>query len=346
MLDPTWAATRPLLWIVLVAMLVLLALRTIRKDRREYQRFKRYRGTVKRQAVFRRWLRESFLTFGGLSLVLLLLAGSYVGPLLAELQGWAWVSGIRSHLWIPGVVAVVVIVLTWLGIRAARHDADGIMAVGDIQALLLRNRQELRLGALLSINAGIVEELAFRLAIPALVFGASGSAVAAVAASVMLFGALHLYQGAAGIIGTTIIGVAMMALYVVSGSIVAPIVLHALIDLRSLVLIPVAVMGVHRVDGRLHPWLPAMPRNPPATVAPPEAAPAAATSTDGPGLPPQPYGDHDDQGETHDGDRDIDEGQHTDAPPIEQHTTQQRTTTDCHVERGREVGGSGIPHPQ
>ena len=78
MLDPNWAATRPLLWIALVAMLVLLTLRTIRKDRREYQRFKRYRGTVKRQATFRRWLRESFLTFGGLSVVLLLLAGSYV----------------------------------------------------------------------------------------------------------------------------------------------------------------------------------------------------------------------------------------------------------------------------
>ncbi|GGK90318.1 hypothetical protein GCM10007382_08000 [Salinibacterium xinjiangense] len=300
MLDPNWAATRPLLWIALVAMLVLLTLRTIRKDRREYQRFKRYRGTVKRQATFRRWLRESFLTFGGLSVVLLLLAGSYVGPLLAELQGGSWVSGIRSNLWIPAVIAVIVIVLTWIGIRAARHDDDGIAAVGDIAALLPRNRQEVRLGALLSINAGIVEELAFRLAIPALVFGASGSAIAAVAVSVLLFGALHLYQGAAGIIGTTIVGIAMMALYVVSGSIVAPIVLHVLIDLRSLVLIPVAVMGVHKVDGRLHPWLPAVPRTPPATprtppaaAAAPEAAPAAATSADGP-APPQPHGDHDD----------------------------------------------------
>ena len=301
MLDPNWAATRPLLWIALVVMLVLLVLRTIRKDRREYQRFKRYRGTVKRQATFRRWLRESFLTFGGLSVGLLLLAGSYVGPLLAELQGGSWVSGIRSALWIPAVIAVIVIVLTWLGIRAARHDDDGIAAVGDIGALLPRNRQELRLGALLSINAGIVEELAFRLAIPALVFGASGSAIAAVAVSALLFGALHLYQGAAGIIGTTIVGIAMMALYVVSGSIVAPIVLHVLIDLRSLVLIPAAVMGVHKVDGRLHPWLPAVPRTlpavprtPPATAVAPEATPAPATSADGPTLPPQPHGDNDD----------------------------------------------------
>ena len=277
MLDPNWAATRPLLWIALVAMLVLLVLRTIRKDRREYQRFKHYRGTVKRQATFRKWLRESFLTFGGITVVVLLLAGSYVGALLAELQAWPWMRSIRnvfaqSPLIVVAVVLGLVIafvVLTWIGVRAARSDDDGIMAVGDIQAMLPRNRQEVRLGALLSINAGIVEELAFRLAIPALVFGATGSAIAAVAFSALLFGGLHLYQGVAGIIGTTIVGVIMMALYVVSGSIVAPIVLHALIDLRSLVLIPIAVMGVHKVDGRLHPWLPAEPRTPPAEAAPP-----------------------------------------------------------------------------
>ena len=75
MLDPAWAATRPLLWIALVTLIVLLVLRTIRKDRREYQRFKRYRGTVKRQAMIRKWLRESWLTFGGISAGVLLLAG-------------------------------------------------------------------------------------------------------------------------------------------------------------------------------------------------------------------------------------------------------------------------------
>ena len=286
MLDPAWAATRPLLWIALITLIVLLVLRTIRKGRRDYQRFKRYRGTVKRQAMLRKWLRESWLTFGGISAGVLLLAGSYVGPLLAQLHTWAGVRGIRSfivsNLWIVGAVLLVIVVLTWLGVRAARRDGDGIMAIGDIHAMLPRNRQELRLGALLSLNAGLVEELAFRLAIPALVFGATGSAIAAVILSLLLFGALHLYQGVAGIVGTTIIGALMMALYVVSGSIIAPIVLHALVDLRSLVLIPVAVMGVHRVDARRPPAPPPKPRSssipaaqaaPEAPAAPPGAAP-------------------------------------------------------------------------
>ncbi len=292
MLDPNWALTPPLLWIALAAMLTLLVVRTIRKDRREYQQFKRFRRTVKRQAMFRKWLRESLLTFGGIAVVVLLLAWSYVGPLLTELQTWPGVPGIRGLISDPaalvgGIVVGLLIavgVVTWVAARAARRDDDQIVSVGDIQAMLPHNRQELQLGALLSINAGMVEELAFRLAIPALVFGATGSAIAAVVFSSLLFGGLHLYQGAVGIIGTTLVGAIMMALYVISGSILAPIVLHVLVDLRSLVLIPVAVMGVHKVDARLHPWLPALPSKPKPTAA---EVPAVELRTE---VSPQPTG--------------------------------------------------------
>lgn len=293
MLDPAWAATRPLLWIALVALIALLVLRTIRKDRREYQRFKRYRTTAKRQAMFRRWLLDSFLSFGGAAVVLLLLAGQFVAPLLRELQRWAPIAWARSHLDNGVVIGVVVglvvglVVLTVVGIRAAREQQD-VMMIGDIRSMLPRNRQELRLGALLSINAGIVEELVFRLAVPALVFGASGSAAAAVAFSLLLFGALHLYQGVAGIVGTTVVGALMMGLYLVTGTILVPIVVHALFDLRSLVLIPAAIYRVHRIDGRAQPLIgrltvpaptgaPDAPAAAPAVPAP--AAPAPDTST-------------------------------------------------------------------
>jgi membrane protease YdiL (CAAX protease family) len=257
MLDPSWALTRPLLWLALLGLLVLLVARTIRKDRRQYQRFTRYRTTARRQAMFRKWLRESFLSFGGLSVAILLLAGGYVGPLLRELSGWPVVRDIRAAD--PAVLLAVVVglviamtVLTAIGARAARSERD-IVTIGDIQAILPRNRQELMLGALLSVNAGLVEELLFRLALPALVFGATGSAVAAVLVSVLLFGALHLYQGPWGIVGTAVVGVLMIGAYAISGTIVVPIILHVLFDLRSLVLIPVAVFGVHRIDGRAQP---------------------------------------------------------------------------------------------
>jgi membrane protease YdiL (CAAX protease family) len=274
MLDPDWALTMPLLWLALAALIALLVLRTVRKDRKEYQRFKRYRTTVKRQAMFRRWLLDSFLSFGGVAVAVLLLAGRFVEPLLSELQRWqpiAWLGSVSTEpLFVGILIALVVgaVVLTVVGIRAARQEQE-VMMVGDIRSMLPRNRQELRLGALLSINAGIVEELVFRLALPALVFGASGSAAAAVVFSLLLFGALHLYQGAAGIIGTTVVGALMMGLYLVSGTILVPIVLHAVFDLRSLVLIPAAIYRVHRIDGVQRPYIGALTVPAPAASAAP-----------------------------------------------------------------------------
>ena len=64
----------------------------------------------------------------------------------------------------------------------------------------------------------------------------------------LIFGGLHAYQGVAGVIGSTIIGALFMALYLATGNILVVIVVHALFDLRSLVLIPMVIFGVHRID--------------------------------------------------------------------------------------------------
>lgn len=254
MLDPEWMLTRPLLWLALVAMVGLLVLRAVRRDRREYQRFKRYRSTKRRQAMYRKWLRDSFLTFGAVAVALLLLAGAFIAPLLAETSAWAPVAAVRDWVAVNpllagaiGLAALAAFVgLTVVGVSAARREGE-VPTIGDIRAMLPRNRAELGLGALLSVNAGIVEELVFRLGLPALLFGATGSALAAVLGSVVLFGVLHAYQGVAGVVGTTLIGAVFMAAYLLGGSILVPIVLHALFDLRSMVLIPMAVNGAHRV---------------------------------------------------------------------------------------------------
>jgi membrane protease YdiL (CAAX protease family) len=58
-----------------------------------------------------------------------------------------------------------------------------------------------------------------------------------------------VYQGLPGIVGATILGAIFMATYLATGSIVVAIVVHALFDLRSLVVIPVVVFGVHKELG-------------------------------------------------------------------------------------------------
>jgi len=237
-----------------VGVTVLLAVRASRKDRREYQRFKRYRSTVRRQAMFRKWLRESFVVFGGLAVVLLLLVWQFVPLLLADVNALPFVRAARDAFMDAGAVAYIataILAVLFLVVPIAllffvRHDGEDLPALGDIQALLPRNRAEVRIGALMSLNAGVVEELLFRLAIPALLYGAFGSSLFALIVSVLLFGGLHAYQGAGGILATALIGVVLLALFVATGNILVPIVVHAIIDLRSFVAIPLIVLKVPR----------------------------------------------------------------------------------------------------
>lgn len=259
MLSPDAAATPAIAAVTLLGLLAWLMIRAMRKDRREYSRFKRYRSTIRRQGMYRKWVIESFLVFGGSAVVVsvlvwqhipLFLDAFYQLPAIVELGHF-----VAEH---PGMVTgfvagaiVAIAVVSVLAIFLARN-VDEVHTVGDIAALLPRNRAELKYGALLSINAGIVEELLFRLAMPVLIYAAVADAAIAVAASIALFGLLHIYQGPSGVIGSMVIGVLLMALFLGTGSILLAVLAHALIDLRSLVLIPVTIYRVHKVTGASH----------------------------------------------------------------------------------------------
>ena len=256
MLSPDSALTPYILGVVLAGLLAFMAVRAVRKDRREYSRFKRMRATTRRQKVFRKWVRESFLTFGGSAVVVLLLAWQFVPLLLDAVNRWDFVADARRAFADSGTLGVgmvvglvlALVVGTLLIVVLARKETE-VASIGDVQALLPRNRAELPYGAALAVNAGVVEELLFRLAMPALIFGVTGSAVAAVVGSLLVFALLHVYQGVAGIVGALVIGTLLMAVYLATGSILVAIVVHALFDLRSLVLIPVVVFGVHKERG-------------------------------------------------------------------------------------------------
>ena len=93
----------------------------------------------------------------------------------------------------------------------------------------------------LSLNAGVIEELLFRLGMPALLFGITGNGLLAFVAASVLFGLLHIYQKVWGVIGATLLGLLFSLVYLLTGSIWIVMIVHALIDLRSLVLIPLLV---------------------------------------------------------------------------------------------------------
>ncbi|MEO6533710.1 MAG: CPBP family intramembrane glutamic endopeptidase [Pseudolysinimonas sp.] len=243
---------------LLLVVLGLLAWRAATRSRDTYRRFKRLTSTRARKKVYGRWLIESALVMGGLAAAVLLAAFPYVPRVLTGTQGWAPIAAVRGFLGTPtgvavSIVAVIIgaaaLVAPVLLLRRSAGDGgvEAIPAVGDIRALLPRARGEVKFGVGLGLSAGIFEELLFRLGLPALVFGITGFGPLSFAIAALIFGMLHLYQGPLGILFAALLGLAFAALYVVTGSIAAPIVLHALVDLRSLVLIPVVVGGAWRV---------------------------------------------------------------------------------------------------
>ena len=97
--------------------------------------------------------------------------------------------------------------------------------------------QERWLWVAVALSAGICEEIVFRgwlLATLHDIVGLTGTALL-VAASVA-FGLAHVYQKVTGVVATTIAGLLFCVLYVKTGSLLLPILLHCLIDVRFAVL--------------------------------------------------------------------------------------------------------------
>jgi membrane protease YdiL (CAAX protease family) len=93
--------------------------------------------------------------------------------------------------------------------------------------------------ALVSVTAGICEEVLYRgFLIRYLSNGPwhAGLWIALAIASIS-FGLAHGYQGLSGIIGTAVLGAIMAVLFLASGSLWLPMALHAIIDLRILLLL-------------------------------------------------------------------------------------------------------------
>ncbi len=140
-----------------------------------------------------------------------------------------------------GFGMLIPIAVPWLKSRRSGGTGAGESVremLEPVGALLPNTRKERRLFAVLSVTAGICEEILFRgflLFYLQEVFPGFG-VVGAVAVSSMVFGLCHLYQGVRGILGTGAFGAGMAILYVASGSLIVPIVLHALLDLRVLLL--------------------------------------------------------------------------------------------------------------
>ena len=101
-----------------------------------------------------------------------------------------------------------------------------------VAELIPESESEQRLFFACAITAGFCEELLYR---GFLLWYTSAYLpwLAAAIVSILIFGLAHAYQGKEGIVKTTLMSIVMVGLYLWSGSLAGPILLHAVIDLSS-----------------------------------------------------------------------------------------------------------------
>jgi len=240
-----------LAYIITPLLLVLLYYRS-KQNLKEYEDFKKFKSTKQRQTTYRRWVLESFLIFGVGAVGSLLLVGKLdvLPGLDISIKDFAdsnkdklgdFRIGNFGIVMLAGVVTGGVVGGVISGMKEKKTGKEsGMVVAGDIEALLPRNSAEKVWAGLISINAGIVEELFFRVLLPILFFIIFQSVLAALILSAIVFGLLHWYQGLMGIMMTTVMGAVFTGAYLYSGNILVPMILHALIDLNGLLLQPVA----------------------------------------------------------------------------------------------------------
>jgi membrane protease YdiL (CAAX protease family) len=155
--------------------------------------------------------------------------------------GWLY-----AHPWALGLSMLLAGLLLALvvapGLQCIRNHAVRqkiAKAMQDMRFLLPVSKVERHWWLVLSVSAGVCEELLYRGFLLEFLRGRldGGPQLGLTAAwllSSIAFGTAHLYQGVAGIIKTTVVGLLLGMLAILSGSLLLPIICHILFDAQIL----------------------------------------------------------------------------------------------------------------
>jgi membrane protease YdiL (CAAX protease family) len=221
---------------------------------------RRFEGRLRSDPGARRsFYRRLLVLEWGLALLALVIWLSAPGVGAAQV-GLVW-----PRQWpgpVTGLVVVLVLIFVFVSTRAlrggalleaaapARRPGEGRHSEPPghaTLALLPRTAGERRLFSVVGITAGVCEEWLYRgffLAVVAALSGGPPTWVLVLLAAVA-FGLAHAYQGRAGIVTTALLGGVMAGLYLQTGSLLLPVLLHAAIDLRFL-LVPAQALPAGR----------------------------------------------------------------------------------------------------
>ncbi|QRK04314.1 CPBP family intramembrane metalloprotease [Archangium violaceum] len=175
----------------------------------------------------------TMLTLWSLVLLTLLLWGSANRP--GSLLGLVFSGGTGALVGAGATVLALLLLLSQWHVINRLDDAGRAQLaaqMGSVSTLLPQTSREYRTFQALSVTAGICEEVLYRgflLWYAAVFFGVWP----AVILTGLVFGLAHLYQGAAGVVKSTAVGLLLGALYATTESLLWPILIHIAIDLQG-----------------------------------------------------------------------------------------------------------------
>lgn len=232
--------------VLFAALLALLVLLNVRGRRRTVGLAVRVAGNSGLQGR---------LHFGGIATMAVLTANAaavvVASPTLtASNVGW----NLADSGWAYALAAYALVALSIGNLRELdRLRSGSVSEVALRVGFLLPQTTALRwLAAGFAISVGISEEFVFR----GLLIGAGtdliGATVPAVLFSLAIFAWSHSYQGLRGMLGSAFLGLLLTGIYLLSGSLVLPILVHSAQDLMVFLLWPAGrVLAAAREGGPL-----------------------------------------------------------------------------------------------
>lgn len=132
------------------------------------------------------------------------------------------------------IAACTFLVWQWLQVRKLKGNIPDSLRkqLKSIAEILPDSPSERKLFMVLAVTAGICEEILYRGFLMWYVESYTGLTLAVVI-SILVFGLGHAYQGRAGILKTGAMGALLVGIYVVSGSLLGPMILHCVTDVTS-----------------------------------------------------------------------------------------------------------------
>ena len=152
-------------------------------------------------------------------------------------------AGSRWRIFAEGMTAgafLVILLPAVIALRSEKLREKSVKASKRLRFMLPSTGEERRWWWLLCITAGICEEILYRgfLLHYLHTMPFHLNLTWALVVSSLIFGIGHSYQGVAGMVSTAVIGFLLGVMFLITGSLWLPIVVHAVMDLRVLAMLP------------------------------------------------------------------------------------------------------------